>query len=118
MAILKDTTVNGSLTVNGENAATIVESGEGYIRFGDGTQICYGLYLRNGYTNNATKVDFAKAFINTNFGFSMTPLWNSGPGTEYLTEQTTNTNTQANTRTTSSVTILRCISFSYVAIGR
>lgn len=51
---------------NGENISVgyICESGDGYIRFSDGTQICYG-NVSNAYDGNIT--EYQKPFlINTN----------------------------------------------------
>ena len=51
---------------NGENISVgyICESGDGYIRFSDGTQICYG-NVSNAYDGNIT--EYPKPFlINTN----------------------------------------------------
>ena len=54
------------LKKNGENISVgyICESGNGYIRFSDGTQICYG-NVSNAYDGNIT--EYQKPFlINTN----------------------------------------------------
>lgn len=55
----------GTLKIAGKDAVSIEETGEGYIRYSDGTQICYGYYDNGNTTNDKSGVaiNFTKPFI-------------------------------------------------------
>lgn len=56
------------MQINDKLIKTIVESGTGYIRFGDGTQVCYGSATPSAVPNNNVCTGsgtFAKSFITT-----------------------------------------------------
>lgn len=59
------TSATDGYSCNFLNGTIIEESGTGYIRFGDGTQICYGSTNPSVFPNNNVctgETDFAKAF--------------------------------------------------------
>lgn len=44
----------------------VVVSGDGYVRFGDGTQICWGVAIVNGQISETNvRVSYPLAFVNT-----------------------------------------------------
>lgn len=65
MAELQDTNIIGSLMLNG---SPIIESGDGYIRWADGTQICTG-YMQTLYNPSKDGVLYASTY-NPNFQFA------------------------------------------------
>ena len=57
-----DTDANDNMTFNGHIVDTIEEQGEGYIRYSNGIQICWGL---GEYSNNTT-ITYPRTFIAPN----------------------------------------------------
>lgn len=54
----------GALKIAGKDCVSVEESGEGYIRYSDGTQI---IFDRQKATSNPSTFTFPKAFIDTNY---------------------------------------------------
>lgn len=72
MANLKVTgalAIYGDGTLAGDNIATIVEYGDGYVRFGNGTQILNGQKSIGRDTN--TTISFPKPFITTDYSIAV-----------------------------------------------
>lgn len=87
------------------------------MRYSDGVQICWGLILVSAYSSSKHVISFPKAFKNTSYGFSNTPIYTGQYDTVYEVEYTSSQGS-VSSRTTSSVTILRTLSRSWIAIGR
>ena len=60
----------------------ITNGGKGYVRFPDGTQICYGTLSSTGYTSVSHNLIFAKPFIDTEYVVIMT----KGINGKFITE--------------------------------
>lgn len=54
-----------NLTCSGKNVAVIDSQGDGWIRYNNGLQICWGWYLRTTETDST--INFPKAFIRDAF---------------------------------------------------
>lgn len=65
-------------SVNGK----ITNGGKGYVRFPDGTQICYGTLSSTGYTSVNHNLFFAKPFIDTEYVVILT----KGANGKFITE--------------------------------
>ena len=60
----------------------ITNGGKGYVRFPDGTQICYGTLSSTGYTSVNHNLIFAKPFIDTEYVVILT----KGTNGKFITE--------------------------------
>ncbi len=60
----------------------ITNGGKGYVRFPDGTQICYGTLSSTGYTSVNHNLFFAKPFIDTEYVVILT----KGTNGKFITE--------------------------------
>lgn len=60
----------------------ITNGGKGYVRFPDGTQICYGTLGSTGYTSVNHDLVFAKPFIDTEYVVILT----KGTNGKFITE--------------------------------
>lgn len=60
----------------------ITNGGKGYVRFPDGTQICYGTLSSTGYTSVNHNLFFAKPFIDTEYVVILT----KGANGKFITE--------------------------------
>ena len=60
----------------------ITNGGKGYVRFPDGTQICYGTLSSTGYTSVNHNIFFAKPFIDTEYVVILT----KGVNGKFITE--------------------------------
>lgn len=61
---------SGVFTIDNQQVATIVASGSNYVRFGDGTQICWGHIVFGQLNANSPtygKINFALPFANTDY---------------------------------------------------
>lgn len=71
----------GALAVRELNSK-ITNGGKGYVRFPDGTQICYGTLSSTGYTSVNHNLIFAKPFIDTEYVVILT----KGANGKFITE--------------------------------
>lgn len=71
----------GALAVRELNGK-ITNGGKGYVRFPDGTQICYGTLSSTGYTSVNHNLFFAKPFIDTEYVVILT----KGTNGKFITE--------------------------------
>lgn len=71
----------GALAVRELNGK-ITNGGKGYVRFPDGTQICYGTLSSTGYTSVNHNLIFAKPFIDTEYVVILT----KGANGKFITE--------------------------------
>ena len=92
------------------SATSITASGDGYIRFADGTQICWLKFNGWSYKGYKPYFPFPVPFANTNYGAGFT----LGQSITY------NTNVECNMydRTTTGLTLLNAYKGSIVVIGR
>lgn len=91
--------------------------GDNYIRYNNGIQICWGVNFQNGYNTRNVVINFPVAFVNTDYAFFSQMIFNDDASGHYIPEYTSNTSSEANQRTTSSVRMLGTVSRSYFVIG-
>ena len=69
-----DTDANGNLVYGGHIVDTIEEQGNGYIRYSNGIQICYGnVENNNNVDTGKSRFSFPKAFTNEHINVVATP---------------------------------------------
>ena len=95
-------------------AAAIAASGSNYVRFSDGTQLCWGTYTCGKKITQVT-VTFPQSFLNTNYIFYAFSDGN-------IHNTTINFRNKSTTKTLYSIneddTYYSSIDYSYFAIGR
>lgn len=62
-----DFEATGGGKLNGKEIVTIYEKGSGFIKYTDGTQVCYGFYDNGSYVGDKSgvSISFARPFIST-----------------------------------------------------
>ena len=108
---------------NGEDISVgyIVESGDHYIRFSDGTQICYDYHANDDYCNDNAYINFPKVFIRrpsltVSRHLNKTNAINTGKYTDVFYNDLSNEGFTI--CGDSSTDLSNRINFSYIAIGR
>ena len=69
-----DTDANDNMTYDGNIVDTIEEQGDGYIRYSNGIQICYGYVVNNNNVDTGkSRFSFPKAFTDEHINVVATP---------------------------------------------
>ena len=95
-------------------AAAIAASGSNYVRFSDGTQLCWGTYTCGKKITQVT-VTFPQSFLNTNYIFFAFSDYNIHNINIYFKNKST---TKMSCNIDSYDTTYSSIDYSYFAIGR